>query len=201
MAVAGMALSALGTAVGVVGQMQQAKAQASAQASAAAYNAQVAENQKATQIQLAQAELAKGAAERERVVRTGLRAQGEIRSLMGASGFAMDSASNLDLLAESASEAQYDVNIENQNTAMAAWQRMAGAVSAENDANFARWQGSQANAGSSGAWLGAAGTLLGGIGSGLTMYSNYSRTQIPTNTTYVGGGGGGMAASRSLMVP
>jgi hypothetical protein len=169
-----MALSALGTAVGVVGQMQQAKSQAAAASSAAAWNAQAAENQKATQIQLARAELAKGAADRERIMRAGLRKQGEVRSLMGASGFALDSGSNLDLLAESASEAQYDANISDQNARMAAWQHEASAVSSGNDSSLARWQGTQASA--SGSMLGAAGTLLGGIGSGLGMYNQYWQT-------------------------
>jgi hypothetical protein len=127
----------------------------------------VAANEAQTQRSLAQAEIQKGAEERSRLIRAGLGRQGEMAAGMGASGFALDSGSNLNLLGQSAEEIQQDVSIARQNANMAAWGHMAGATRADNEGAFALYEGKQ---GKSASKLGLAGTLLGGLGQGLTGY-------------------------------
>lgn len=166
-----LAITAVSTLVGAAGQYAQYKSESAAQQSAAEYNAAIAAQEAATQQQLAQNELAKGEAERTRLLRSGARHQGELRSLMGASGFEMDSGSALSLLGESAEEIQYDANIVGQNAAMAAWSHQVGATRAINDRNWANYQKQQAKSGKGAMWVGIGGTLLGGLGKGLTQYN------------------------------
>ncbi len=177
-ALAGLALSAIGTMTGMFAQREQAKAQAEAAQASADYNAQVAANEAETQRQLAQNEINKGIADRERAIRAGVQKQGELRSLMASSGFEIDSGSNVSLLAQSAEEAQYDANIISGNAAQAAWQHQANQVGAQNQGDFSLWQGKQA-ANDSGNGLGMAGSLIGGIGSGLGMYAQIKNTATP----------------------
>lgn len=171
--VAGMALSAVTTGISMAAQSQQAQQQANAQKRAAEYNAQVAANEAATQQQLARNEIQKGVADRERQQRQAARAMGEMRANMGASGFEMDSGSNESLLAESAQEHQYDSQVIMSNANQAAWQHLVAANSAGNQQGFAQWQGSQADSGRGANGLAMAGTLLGGIGTGIGQYNSY----------------------------
>lgn len=175
--VASLATTALSTGVGMYGQAMQQQQAAQAAEASAAYNAQVAENQAATQRELAQNEIAKGISERERQQRSAARAMGEMRAQMGASGFTLDSGSNLSLLAESAQEHQYDSNLIMSNANQAAWQHLVGASQAENQKSYSQWQGDNAHAGDGLAALGMAGTLLGGIGSGLGTYGSYLKNK------------------------
>ena len=178
---AGLATTALSTGVGMYGQYQQQQQAAAAAEASAEYNAQVAANEAATQQQLAQNEISKGIAERERQQRAAARAMGEMRANMGASGFELDSGSNLSLLAESAQEHQYDSETIMSNANQAAWQHMVGVSQAENQKSYSQWQGSQAHAGDGAAAIGMAGTLLGGIGSGLGMYGSYLKNKPAEN--------------------
>ena len=175
--IAGMALTAVSTGISMVAQSQQAQQQADAQRAAAEYNAQVAANEAATQQQLAQNEISKGIADRERQQREAARKMGEMRANMGASGFEMDSGSNASLLAESAQEHQYDSQVIMSNANQAAWQHLVAAGSAQNQQSWANWQGSTASSGNNG--LAMAGTLLGGIGTGLGQYNAYSQNKKP----------------------
>lgn len=179
LAALGLAASLAGTLVGGVAQYQQGKAQAQAAQQAANYNAQVAANEAETQRNLAMAELQQGAEERNRVIRAGLAKQGEMAGAMGASGFTLDSGTNLSLLGQSAEEVQQDASIVSQNANMNAWQRLVGATRAENEGAFAEYQGKLAAA-NSGSKLGLVGTVLGGIGQGLTGYYNIKQTKLPT---------------------
>ena len=172
-----LVITGLSTAVGMYGQYQAQRAQESSAKAAAQYNAQVAENEAATRQQLAQNEIAKGVADRERQQRQAARAMGEMRANMGASGFEMDSGTNLSLLAESAAEHQYDSNIINQNAAMAAWQQQSAGVSALNDKNLADWQYANASSGRGAAGLSMAGSLLSGIGTGIGQYNDWQKLQ------------------------
>ena len=174
-----VATTVAATALSVASQYQQQKAQERSQKTAAAYNAQVAENEAATQRQLAQNEIAKGAAERSQQQRQAARAMGEMRAGMGASGFQMDTGSMVSLLEESAAEHQYDSSVIGNNAQQAAWQHMVGVTAANNNKSFADWQGSNANSGQLGTYLGMGGTLLGGISSGLTTYNQYKNTSTP----------------------
>lgn len=167
------------TALSMAGQYQQQKVQEKSARDAAKYNAQVAENEAATQQQLAQQEIQKGVADRERQQRAAARQMGEMRANMGASGFQMDTGSMLSLLGESAMEHQYDSNIIRQNSEQAAWQHMVGATSANNNAAFARYQGANASSGRTGSLLSMGGTLLGGIGSAVGGYNQWQGTSSP----------------------
>lgn len=173
----GIGLSAISTGIGMVAQNQQAQQQASAQKAAAEYNAQVAANEAATQQELARNEIAKGIDDRERQQRQAARAMGEMRANMGASGFEMDSGSSASLLAESAQEHQYDSQVIMSNANQAAWQHLVSAGSAQNQQNWANWEGSNANSGRGAANLAMAGTLLGGIGTGIGQYNDYARNK------------------------
>lgn len=171
--IASIAITAISTGVGMYAQHQQANAQKAA----AAYNAQVAENEAATKRQLAQNEISKGIADRERQQRQAARAMGEMRANMGASGFEMDSGSNASLLAESAQEHQYDSNVIMSNANQAAWQHLVAANSAQNQQGFYNWQRSNAGSGQTATNLAMAGTLLGGIGQGIGIYNNYQKNK------------------------
>ena len=173
--VAAIVVSVATTAVSMYAQQQQAQQQQAAQEKMAAYNAQIAANEAATQEQLARNEISKGIADRERQQRDAARKMGEMRANMGASGFEMDSGSNLSLLAESAQEHQYDSNVIMSNANQAAWQHLVAANSAQNQQGFYNWQGSNAGAGQGATNLAMAGTLLGGIGNGIGIYNNYQK--------------------------
>lgn len=177
----GIGLSAISTGIGMVAQNQQAQQQASAQKAAAEYNAQVAANEAATQQELARNEIAKGIDDRERQQRQAARAMGEMRANMGASGFEMDSGSSASLLAESAQEHQYDSQVIMSNANQAAWQHLVSAGSAQNQQNWANWEGSNANSGRGAANLAMAGTLLGGIGTGIGQYNAYAQNKASGN--------------------
>ena len=174
-----LAVTAIATAASMYAQYQGQKTQEKSAKSAAEYNAQVAENEAATQQQLAQNEIQKGIADRERQQRAAARSMGEMRAGMGASGFEMDTGSMVSLLDESAVEHQYDSNIIRQNSEQAAWQHMVGVTAANNNQAFAQYQGDNAGSGRTGTYLGMGGTLLGGVASGLNTYDKWKQTQTP----------------------
>lgn len=171
-AIAGMAITALSTVAQMAGQAQQQQQQQKAAEASAAYNAQIAANEAAVQQQLAQNEISKGIADRERQQRDAARKMGEMRANMGASGFEMDSGSNLSLLEESAAEHQYDSNVIMSNARQAAWQHQVGATQAQNQQSYSNWQKANAKQDNT---LGMVGTLLGGIGTGIGMYNEYRK--------------------------
>lgn len=172
-------ITAISTAVSMYAQHQQTKAQESSAKAAAQYNADAAAQEAETQRQLAQNEIAKGAAERNRVIRSGLRHMGEMRSGLAASGFEMDSGSALSVLGESAEEIQYDADITTQNAHMAAWQHQVGIAGAENAGAWANYQKDQAKNSGAASALAMGGTLLGGIAQGMGQYNDWQKTATP----------------------
>lgn len=172
-----IAVAVIGAAVTAYSQHEQQKAQEKSAKASAQYNAQVAENEAATQRELARNELSKGIAEREQQQRKAARAMGQMRADMGSSGFEMDSGSNLSLLAESAGEHQYDSAVITSNAEQAAWQHEVAAINATNQGNLADWQYANASSGRTASRLGMAGTLLGGIGSGIGTYNKWQQAQ------------------------
>jgi hypothetical protein len=174
---ASIAATVMSTAVTMYAQNEAQNAQANATRKAAQYNAQVAENQAAAQESLARNEEAKGIADRERQQRAAARAMGAMRAGMGASGFEMDSGTNLSLLSESAEEHQYDSNVIMSNAAQAAWQRRAGVTAAQNEVSWAQYQMDNADSGRNAAWLAMGGSLLGGLGRGIGQYNDWTKTQ------------------------
>lgn len=166
-----VAVTAISTVVGMVGQYMQYKNESKAQQAQADYNAQIAANDAATKQQLAQNEIAKGSAERDRLLRDGARHQGKMRSQLAAGGFEMDSGSSLSLLGESATEIQHDAEIMSHNAAMAAWGHQVGVTQAQNDQAWSKYQGQQAKSGKGAMMIGMGGSLLGGIGKGLNQWN------------------------------
>lgn len=180
----GIAVTALSTVAGMAGQYMQYQQQSAAQSAQAEYNAQIAAQEAATQQQLAQNEIAKGSAERNRLIRSGARHMGEMRSQLASNNIEMDSGSALSLLGESAEEIQYDANIVSQNAAMSAWEHQVGATRAVNDQNWANYQKQQAKGSRTAQWLGMGGTLLGGLGAGLNQYSQLGQTRTAQTSTH-----------------
>ena len=181
-----LAVTTLATAVNMYAQSEAQKGQERSAKSAAEYNAQVAENEAATQAELAKGEISKGIADRERQQRQAARAMGDMRANMAASGFELDSGSNLSLLAESAAEHQYDSAVITANAEQSAWQHQVAGLNATNQKSLADWQKSNASSGRGAANLAMAGTLLGGIGTGLGQYNQYQRAQPATSSPYAG---------------
>ena len=177
--IASIALGVVSTGAQMMAQQQQQKSAERAARAQADYNNQVAANEMETQRQLAQNELAKGAAERNRLLRAGSQRMGEMRSQLAGSGFEMDSGSSLSLLGDSAAEIQYDANIISQNANMAAWQHQANAVGAQNNAAWSSYQADQAKTSRTAAWLNMGGTLLGGLGAGLGKYDAWKSSSSP----------------------
>ena len=177
MTIATLAVTAVSTAVSMYAQNQQGKQQAKAATASAEYNLQVAENEKATQQQLAQNEVAKGIADRDRHMRNVSRQQGEMTSMLAASGFEIDSGSSLSMLGESAEEAQYDANIITQNADRAAWQHQVGMTALDNQTSMLSYQKANAKPDTASSLIGMGGTLLGGIATGMGQYNGYKATQ------------------------
>ena len=162
-----VAATVISTAVGMYSQSVAAKQQEKAAKDAAYNNAQIAENQQAVQEGLARNEMQKGINDRERQQRKAAQAMADMRAQMGAAGFEIDSGTNLSLLAESAQEHQYDSQVTLSNAQQAAWAHQVGATNAENSKNFALYQGEQAWNNGLTTGINMAGTLLGGIASGI----------------------------------
>ena len=175
---AGIVIGVISTGVQMMAQAEQQRAAQDAAEASATYNAQMAENQAAVERQQAQNEISKGIADRERQQRQAARAMGDMRANMAASGFEMDSGSNLSLLAESAGEHQYDSAIITSNSEQAAWQHEVAALNATNQGSMYNWQQANASSGRAGAQLGMAGTLLGGIGTAIGQYSKLKQSPL-----------------------
>ena len=184
MLVSSLVMSALSTGVGMYAQSEQQRAAQKAANDQAEYNSAVAAEQQATQEQLAQNEVAKGISDRDRFLRNASRQQGETASMMGASGFAMDSGSALSLLGESAEEAQYDADIISQNANMAAWGHQVGATSAINDQSMFAYQKANSGSGKTASMIGMGSTLLGGIANGMYMYSSAKKAETGKNDPF-----------------
>lgn len=177
--ISALVITAIGTAVSMYAQNQQQRSQEKAAKANAEYNSEMAAQEAATQRQLAQNEVGKGIAERNRHARAASQRQGELASMLGASGFAMDSGSALGMLGESMEEEQYDANIITQNANMAAWQHEAAATSAENRKSMFDYQYANAGSGRGASMLGMIGTGLGGLGSAMGQYSKIQGTNTP----------------------
>jgi hypothetical protein len=80
-------------------------------------------------------------------------------------------------MAESVGEHQYDAATITSNAEQAAWQHQVGAINATNQGSMYNWQKANAGSGRTAAQLGMAGTLLGGIGTGIGVYDNWQQAQ------------------------
>jgi hypothetical protein len=176
----GLVLTIASTALSAVAQQQQAKAASAAAQQSADYNSKVAANEAETRRQLAQAEMQKGAEERNRLIRAGLVSQGSNAAGMGASGFVLDQGTNLSLLGQGAEEISQDAAIVSQNAQMAAWQHLAGATAADNEGAFGQWNAkAQTAANKAGSKLGMVGTILGGAAQAVGGYNAWAGSGTP----------------------
>ena len=156
------AVTALIAAASTAVAMQQQKAQAQAQQKQMEYQAQMLEQDKANARQKAQAALAAGEAEASLLRRDSARKQGELAAAMSASGFALDSGSNLSLLGEAAEESAHKASLLRHETATNAWNLQQQGLDAENRAQFERMRAAQTG---TNVRYGMAQSLLGGLGS------------------------------------
>lgn len=183
--IASIGLGALSTGMSAVGQAQSAKAQQQAGMASASYNKQVALNEAETQKQLAQAASKRGEVDADRQTLAARQRMGTMRANMGASGFAMDSGTMLDLAADAATAEQYDIGIIRNNAANEAWQHQVAAANYLNEADLQNYQYNQAKNSTKGLGLQLAGTILGGVADGMTKFSSLKATQSPSATSFV----------------
>ncbi len=106
------AVSLIVTAVGTASSMYERKEQTRQAEKAAeqesAYQLGLLETEKAKNMEEAQRALQRGEIEAERQRRNARRGIGDVRSMLSAGGFELDSGSNLSLLTEQAEENQYE---------------------------------------------------------------------------------------------
>lgn len=193
--IAFLVASIAASAMSALGQYQQARTAAKTAQATAEYNANLARQEAETARKQAIMEQQKGAVELSNQRRAAQRAMGKMRASMGASGFEMDSGSNLSMLAESAAEHQQDSSVIESNARQAAWAQEVAAVRADNSAGYYDWQSATANNGMTGAYLGMAGTLLGGVAQGVGMYSKLSSAATPTSGSSIFSGTSGVTSS------
>ena len=181
-AAAGLALSAISTVAGMGGTVMSATNQSKSAKAQAEVQMQQAKNQQILAEQQAQNEIAKGIAEENRHRRQASKQQGELASMLSASGFQMDSGSMLGILTDSAEEAQYDSNIILNNAEQAAWGHLVNANNAGN--SYAAFEAAKANSGVDGLALGLnmGSTLLGGAGTMADRYYRYTQSKAPDSS-------------------
>lgn len=188
----GIIAGAISTGIGAIGQVQKATAQAKAGMASASYNKQVAENEAATQDLLAQQAIKRGEVDADRQTLAARQRMGSLRANMGASGFAMDSKTLLDMAADSAGNEQYDIALLRQNAAQDAWQHQVAATNYRNQSALADYEYKQSKNSTKGLGLAVAGTLLGGVADGMGKYNALKATTTPkgavknANTIYAG---------------
>ena len=179
-------LAIMSAATAVYTTNEQGKAQAEAATAQAQYGADVAAQEAATQDQLAKNEISKGIADRERHLRDAGRKQGEAASMLAANGFALDSGSAASMLAESAEESAYDANIISHNAANAAWSHSVGATNAQNQQSAYIAQGQNAKYDSKTGMLAGGASLLGSLGSNMSMFKSTPSPESPDiGTSYL----------------
>lgn len=173
-AVAALALSAVGTGIGIMGQMQQAKAQASA----ANYQSEVAANN--AKIATQNATWANQAGEQQQAqAQLKTRAQvGGILAAQAASGVDVNKGSTIDVRSSAAETGQLDALTLRSNAA-----RQAYGYDVQSTSDTAQSQLDSATASNieSAAPINAASTFLGGAGNAASKYAEF--TQKSTRMT------------------
>jgi hypothetical protein len=158
LAIASLALTAVGTGVAVMGSI----AQGEAASKASEYNAKVAENN-------AQAQTDQAAYAAQRTREKGLRVLGSQRAQAGAMG--VD-------LAGSFEDVAFDTSISNELDALAEeYQGKIGAGRSKSQAELFRMEGASAKQAS---MFGAASSLLTGVGKGISMYDPVRSSRPPS---------------------
>lgn len=197
-------VSIAASAMSAMGQYQQARTASKTAQATAEYNAKLAAQEAETARQQSIMEQQKGAVELSNQRRKAQIAMGKMRASMGASGFEMDSGSNLSMLAESAAEHQQDSSVIESNARQAAWANEVAAVRADNSTGYYDWQSATADSGMTGTYLGMGGTLLGGVAKGVGMYSSLSSAGSAAATgssTFSGASGVTSSSTYSATTP
>lgn len=168
-----LALTAVSTAVGVMGSIQQGKA-AQAQAN---YQAQVSENNaKITQWQ-AQDAIARGKVEEEQHRKQVARFLGTQRAGIAGSGFELGDETSMSILGDTAAMGELDALTIRSNAAREAWGYQVQGSNFQADAGMSRLAGK--NARSSSYWQ-AGGDLLSGASRFGTQYADFKSKGLLT---------------------
>ena len=171
----GVGLMAAGTLMGAYGQVQAGNTASAA----ASYNAKLAEEEaRHAEVRAKDAE-ARGATEEQRQRTMAAAFMGEQTTAFAANGVTLDSGSPLQILADTAEEAELDARTIRHNASMEAWGYRNQANSALAQASMSRWEGKQAKKNS---YLSAGTSLLTGLGAAGMQYSK---------AKYMGDGGSG----------
>jgi hypothetical protein len=177
-AIAGVALAAVGTAATVAGAEQQA----SSQAQAAAYQAQVAANNQATANQMASQAVQRGEANATTQEMKTRATVGAITAAQAANNVDVNTGSALDVKTGAEETGQLDALTIRSNAAREAYGFKTEGVNFAADAGLLEQKSQQAiEAGD----IAAAGSLLGGASSTVKMYQGY------VNSGVAGGPGSG----------
>ncbi len=165
------------TTVASIGMQQVQAHQAAKEATAQAkYAAEAQDNEQARNMEEARRALQRGELEADRQRRQASRANGGSVSMLAASGFELDSGSNLSLLMENAEEAQHENAMIRFNAANEAWQYQNRAVDNLNAQASALAQGQNAaNKAHYQANMASIGAGLQGIGSGMSLYGKKTK--------------------------
>lgn len=176
----GATLSTVGTALSGVMSAASALSSGQSQSSAAQYNAAVARNNAIVAQQNAQIAADQAAADARRQRDQAIKEKGKMRAAYGASGVTVE-GSPLDVLEESALNAELDALITEYNGGLRARAYQNQAVAELNTATLEDMRGEAALSGS---YTSAAGSLFGGaakVGSRLTPGPGSTPTQSTAN--------------------
>lgn len=158
-----MALAALSTVVGAMGQVQQAQAQAAA----AKYNAKVQKMNARVAERRAVDAIERGGIEEQRKRMEVARIKGQQQAAMAANGVDLSFGSPLDVMVDTAVMGELDALMIRSNAYREAYDHKVNAANHRAGAQMSRLE---ANSALTGGYLGAAGTVLSGVGQ---MYKDY----------------------------
>lgn len=189
-AVAGLALSAGGTAMSIMGQQQQAavaSSNAQAQARAAQYQAQVAENNRIITERAAEDAIKRGkVVEDQRRLRTAQQIATQ-RAALASSGTDINVGTNVDIVGDTAMIGEFDALTIRGNAERESYGLKVKAQSYGAQGDLSTMQGRQylANAESidSNSWVGAGANLLAGASSVADKWDAYRRKGIGSGGT------------------
>ena len=158
-----LALTLAATAIGAVGQVQQAQATSASNK----YNAQVQEMNAQLADRRAKDAIERGAAEEQKKRQQVAALQGQQRAALAANGVDLTFGSPLDTIVDTAVMGELDALTIRSNAYRESYDYQVQGVNARAGATMS---GMAASAAETGGWLGAAGTVLGGAGKGFGQW-------------------------------
>lgn len=141
-----------------------------ASSNAAEYNAAIADREAKVNDAQAVDAIERGEQEESRHRQKMSILKGQQRATQGASGFLVDSGSALDVLADTAEQAELDALAIRRNAELEAWGYRTGALAKRDEANLERYKSGQYR---TSGMISAGSTLLGGAESSLAKYRQY----------------------------